>query len=83
MCRQEGGIMEVLELVRQAREMYPGFKDWHASEVIKFALKKLLPQEAEFDGQYWMCPSCRMRRKERFSHCVACGQTLKRQENEK
>lgn len=73
--------MQIEDLVLQLKELFPRLKKYSMTDIIKFALQKQIPKEAERDIDGWVCPNCRCKRKERFSHCVACGQALKRAEN--
>lgn len=72
--------MEIMDLIAQLKELYSALENYPASDIIKFVLKKQIPEESEWDIDGWRCPSCGCKRKERFSHCVACGQALKRTE---
>lgn len=75
--------MEIEKLVSELRRRFPGFKNASNSEIIEFSLKQQLPKEATLDELGWKCPSCGIHRKERFSHCPACGQFLSRKEDDK
>lgn len=69
---------EIFELIAKLRQIYKKFKEFGASDIIKFALKKQIPKEAQWDTNGWVCPDCGIKRKEKFSHCVGCGQALNR-----
>lgn len=71
---------EIFELITKLRQIYPKFKECGASDIIKFALQKQIPMESKCDADGWVCPKCGCKRKERFSHCVTCGQALNRME---
>lgn len=73
--------MQIGDLVLYLKEVFPGLKEHSMTDIIKFALQKQIPKEAKWDVDGWICPNCGCKRKERFSHCVACGQALKRAEN--
>ncbi len=73
--------MQIGDLVLQLKNLFPRLKEYSMTDIIKFALQKQIPKEAKWDIDGWACPNCRCKRKERFSHCVACGQALKRAEN--
>ena len=64
--------------VERLREKYSGLANLSQYEIIMFALSKIDEREATFTGGGWKCPACGVKRKERFSHCVACGQALRR-----
>lgn len=74
--------MNIWDLVYQLKEEFPGLKKHSITEIIKYSLQKQVPKEAEWHINGWRCPLCGCKRKERFSHCVACGQALKRTEIE-
>ncbi len=73
--------LDIWGLVAQLREIFPRLKERSISDIIKFALQKQIPKESKWDIDGWICPNCGCKRKERFSHCVACGQALKRAED--
>lgn len=73
--------MQIGDLVLQLKELFPRLKEYSMTNIIKFALQKQIPKEAKWDIDGWVCPNCRCKRKERSSHCAACGQALKRAEN--
>lgn len=64
--------------VERLREKYSGFSNLSQYEIIMFALSKINERESTLTDGGWKCPSCGVKRKERFSHCVACGQALSR-----
>lgn len=64
--------------VERLREKYRGLADLSQYEIIMFALSKMDEREATLTDGGWKCPACGVKRKERFSHCVACGQALRR-----
>lgn len=72
--------MQIGDLVLRLKELFPALKEHSMTDIIKFALQKQIPEEAKWDVDGWVCPNCGCKRKERFSHCVACGQALKRTE---
>lgn len=72
--------MQIMDLISQLKELFEELRKYDASDIIKFALEKQIPKESKLDINGWICPNCGCKRKERFSHCVACGQALKRKE---
>lgn len=64
--------------VERLREKYSRFSNLSQYEIIMFALSKINEREATLTDGGWKCPACGVKRKERFSHCVACGQALRR-----
>lgn len=64
--------------VERLREKYCGLTDLSQYEIIMFALSKIDEKEATLTDSGWKCPACGVKRKESFSHCVACGQALRR-----
>lgn len=70
--------MQIGDLVLRLKEIFPALREHSMTDIIKFALRKQIPKEAKWDDCGWKCPSCECHRIERFSHCVACGQALKR-----
>ena len=64
--------------VERLREKYSRFSNLSQYEIIMFALSKIDEREATLTDSGWKCPACGVKRKERFSHCVACGQALSR-----
>lgn len=64
--------------VERLREKYRGLADLSQYEIIMFALSKIDEREAKWTDGGWKCPACGTKREERFSHCVACGQALRR-----
>lgn len=64
--------------VERLRDKYGGLSNLSQYEIIMFALSKLNEREATLTDGGWKCPACGAKRKERFSHCVACGQALRR-----
>lgn len=65
--------------VERLREKYSGLADLSQYEIIMLALSKMYEREATLTDGGWKCPACGAKRKERFSHCVACGQALRRE----
>lgn len=65
--------------VERLREKYSGFSNLSQYEIIMLALSKIDEREATLTDGGWKCPACGVKRKERFSHCVACGQALRRE----
>lgn len=65
--------------VERLREKYRGLADLNQYEIIMLALSKIDEREAKWTDGGWKCPTCGAKRKERFSHCVACGQALRRE----
>lgn len=65
--------------VERLREKYSGFSNLSQCEIIMLALSKIDEREATLTDGGWKCPACGVKRKERFSHCVACGQALRRE----
>lgn len=64
--------------VERLREKYSRFPNLSQYEIIMFALSKINEREATLTDGGWKCPACGVKRRERFSHCVACGQALSR-----
>ena len=64
--------------VERLRGKYSRFSNLSQYEIIMFALSKINEREATLTDGGWKCPACGAKRKERFSHCVACGQALRR-----
>lgn len=64
--------------VERLRGKYSRFSNLSQYEIIMFALSKIDEREATLTDSGWKCPACGAKRKERFSHCVACGQALRR-----
>lgn len=64
--------------VERIREKYSRFPNLSQYEIIMFALSKIDEREATLTDGGWKCPACGVKRRERFSHCVACGQALRR-----
>ena len=64
--------------VERLREKYSGLANLSQYEIIMFAFSKIDEREATLTDGGWKCPACGAKRKERFSHCVACGQALRR-----
>lgn len=58
--------------VERLREEYIGFSNLSQYEIIMLALSKMNEREAKWTDGGWKCPACGVKRKERFSHCVAC-----------
>lgn len=65
--------------VERLRAKYSGFADLSQYEIIMLALSKMYEREAKWTDGGWRCPACGTKREERFSHCVACGQALRRE----
>ncbi len=63
--------------VERLREKHGGLANLSQYEIIRFALSKIDEREATLTDGGWKCPACGVKRKERFSHCVACGQALR------
>ena len=72
---------KIFELITKLRNTFKGLKNRSALDIMKFALEKQIPQEVQWCGDGWQCPVCKVCRKEKFSHCVSCGQALKRKED--